>query len=271
MYNDLFTIGKFTVHGYGLMIGIGVILCYIMAEFRARRKGLDHERIFMLTIFCLIFGAIGSKVLYILTNLKNIIADPSVLLNFSDGWVLYGGIIGGIFGGWLYCRIKKMNFLDYFDIAIPSVALAQGFGRIGCFLAGCCYGNETTSAFSVTFHNSDFAPNDVPLIPTQLMSSAFDFLLCLLLIFIAAKFVKRGLVCGTYMLVYSVGRFILEFFRGDMARGHIGVLSTSQFIAIFIFIAGLIVVFLSAKGKFGERNSEKVSKESVEANETDGI
>ncbi len=253
------------------MIGIGVILAYIMAEIRAKKKGLNHDRIFMLTIFCLIFGAIGSKVLFVLTNLENVIADPASLLNLSDGWVLYGGIIGGIFGGWLYCRIKKMNFLDYFDIAIPSVALAQGFGRIGCFLAGCCYGNETDSAFSVTFHNSDFAPNDIPLIPTQLMSSAFDFALCLILIFVASKMIKRGIVCGTYMTLYSIGRFIIEFFRGDLQRGHVGVLSTSQFIAIFICLAGVIVTILSLKGKFGERNTQANPEGSVETNETDEV
>ena len=93
----------------------------------------------------------------------------------SDGFVVYGGIIGGIFAGWLYCRIKKLKFLAYFDLMMPSIALAQGFGRIGCFLAGCCYGKETSGPLAVTFTSSDFAPNNIPLIPTQIYSSILDF------------------------------------------------------------------------------------------------
>ena len=77
--------------------------------------------------------------------------------------------------GWLYCRIKKLKFLEYFDLMMPSIALAQGFGRIGCFLAGCCYGKETSGPLAVTFTNSDFAPNNVALIPTQILFRFFGF------------------------------------------------------------------------------------------------
>ena len=65
----------------------------------------------------------------------------------SSGFVVFGGIIGGILTGFLYCRIKGLIFFKYADVILPSVALAQGFGRIGCFLAGCCYGKETESFF----------------------------------------------------------------------------------------------------------------------------
>ena len=99
---------------------------------------------------------------------KRQVQDPHYILDtISDGFVVYGGIIGGILAGCLYCYIKKTDFWKYFDLVMPSVALAQGFGRIGCLLAGCCYGRETNSIFSITFQNSDFAPNHVALIPTQ--------------------------------------------------------------------------------------------------------
>ncbi len=145
MYNDLLTIGPLTIHGYGLMTAIGIIAAYFSAEYRAKKKGLQPERIFGLVVCCVVLGYLCSKLLYIITILPDLIANPDIFLSsLADGWVVYGGILGGILGGWLYCRWKKLETWKYFDLGLASVALAQGFGRIGCFLAGCCYGAETS-------------------------------------------------------------------------------------------------------------------------------
>ncbi len=243
MKNDLFTIGPLTVHGYGLMIAIGVIAAYTVAEKRAKKKGLNQDLIFNLTIWCLIGGILGAKLLYYLTQLKAILRDPSLLLDVSQGFVVYGGIIGGILTGYLFTRKHKLNFLEYFDLVMPSIALAQGFGRLGCLLAGCCYGEETSSAFHLIFKDSDYAPNGIQLIPTQPISSALNFLNFFALILIAKRTKAHGQVAGFYLTFYSAGRFILEFFRGDLERGEIGALSTSQFISIFTFLAGTLIIF----------------------------
>lgn len=177
MKNELLSIGPFTIYGYGLMIGIGIIAAYLTAESRAKKLKLDPDKIFGLVIWCLIFGYLGSKILFCITVIDKIIADPAYILHsLQNGWVVYGGLIGGIIGGCLYCRHKKVNFMSYFDLAVPSVALAQGFGRIGCFLAGCCYGRPTDGPLGITFTHSDFAPNGVSLIPTQEISSLLNFL-----------------------------------------------------------------------------------------------
>ena len=137
MKNELLTIGPVTIHGYGLMIGIGVIAAYLTAEYRARKLKLDADQVFSLVIWCLVFGGLGSKLLFCLTQLDTILADPSYLLHsLANGWVVYGGLIGGVLGGFLFCRHKKINFLSYFVLSLPSVALDRGFGRIGCFPAG---------------------------------------------------------------------------------------------------------------------------------------
>lgn len=120
-------------------------------------------------------GFSGSKLLYFITNIKNIVENPDIMRHLADGWVVYGGIIGGILSAMLYSRIKGLKFLAYFDMLIPSVALAQGFGRIGCFLAGCCYGKETDGFLGIVFHESKYAPNGIRLLPTQLISSGLDF------------------------------------------------------------------------------------------------
>ena len=242
MKNELFSIGPFTVYGYGLMIAIGILAAYVTAEYRAKKYGLDPDKIFYLVIWAVVGGFAGAKVLYFLTRLKDIMENPRVLLDLADGFVVYGGIIGGIFSAMAYCKIKKMPFLKYFDLVMPSVALAQGFGRIGCFLAGCCYGRETDSALGIVFHNSSYAPNDVKLLPTQLISSGLDFLLCAVLILLDRKKKGDGQIAGAYLVLYSIGRFILEFYRGDLIRGNVGALTTSQFIAIFVAMAGVVMI-----------------------------
>ena len=191
MKNELLTIGPFTVYGYGLMIAIGIVAGCLTAEYRARKQGLDSDQIFPMILWCLFGGFLCAKLLFWITEWKSIIQDPGFMMEtLSSGFVVFGGIIGGILTGLVYCRIRKLVFFKYADVILPSVALAQGFGRIGCFLAGCCYGKETESVFSVVFQDSVYAPNHVALIPTQLYSSGLDFLHFLLLLLIARN--KKG-------------------------------------------------------------------------------
>lgn len=250
MHNELLKIGNITIYGYGLMIAIGVILAYLVAEYRAKKRDLDSDPIFYIVIFSVIFGFLGAKLLYYITVLDEIIANPSLLTtSFSDGFVVYGGILAGILAAYIYCKIKKLHFLSYLDIAVPSVALAQGFGRIGCFLAGCCYGCESDLPIAVTFKNSNYAPNGVALFPSQLVSSAFDFIHFFVLCALARQNKTAGKIGAFYLIFYSIGRFMIEFFRGDLERGSVGSLSTSQFISIFVAIAGIIMlVVLQKKG-----------------------
>lgn len=242
MFNEIH-IGPLTLYMYGIMTAVGILSAYFLADHRAVKKHLDDSKIPGLILWCCIFGYLGSKLLYLLTILPDLIRDPSLFLtSIQNGWVIYGGILGGIFGGWLYCRRKTLPSWKYFDIGLEAVALAQGFGRIGCFCAGCCYGVQTDSSIGIVFHNSKYAPNGVPLFPTQLMSSVFDFLLCLFLVYYDDyKKKNAGEATGLYLILYSAGRFVIEFFRGDLARGSIGMLSTSQFIAIFVAAAGVII------------------------------
>lgn len=240
MRNELLTIGPFTIYGYGFMIAMGILAAYFTAEYRAKKYGLPYEHVFPLVIWCVLGGFAGAKVLFWLTEFRTVAADPAFLIrSLSDGFVVYGGILGGILSGYIYCRRKRIDFLKFFDLLIPSVALAQGFGRIGCLLAGCCYGKETNGIFAITFHHSDFAPNNVPLIPTQIYSSVLDFLHFFLLVYITKHKKADGQVAAVYLVCYSIGRFVLEFFRGDLERGNVGALSTSQFISLFTAAAGI--------------------------------
>ncbi len=250
MYNELISIGPVTIYGYGLMIAIGIIAAYFNTERLAKKAGLDPNPVFGILVIGVGCGLVGAKLLYWITMFDKIIANPKLLLDIGNGFVVYGGVIAGILTAALYCKKKGLVFLQYLDCAAPSIALAQGFGRIGCFLAGCCYGMEVDCPISVTFTDSAYAPNNVPLLPTQLLSSGFDFLHFALLCVLFKKNKQPGKIGAFYLVFYSIGRFVIEFFRGDLGRGSVGTLSTSQFISVFVALAGVaMIVLLSRKGE----------------------
>ena len=237
----LFKIFGLEIYGYGLMIAIGILVAIAIFTKRAKVKGYDEDSAFNMIIAAVIGGITGGKVLYIITEFKSIIKEPSIIFkDFGLGFVIYGAIMGGALAVYIYCKIKHWSMLEISDLLIPAVAIAQGFGRIGCFLAGCCYGAETTSPLSVVFPEEGLAPAGVHLHPTQLYSSAFDFLLGLFLLWYYKKTNKKGRTLSLYLILYSTGRFLVEFIRND-PRGNVGVLSTSQFIAIFTLLLGLVI------------------------------
>jgi len=178
-------------------------------------------------------------------------------------------------GGFLYCTKKKVSFVSYLDLVVPSIALAQGFGRIGCFMAGCCYGRPTDSFIGITFHNSLYAPNNRALIPTQLLSAAGDFIIMGILLVLDKKVKKKGVLAGIYMVLYSIGRFVIEFFRND-PRGTIFGLSTSQFFGIIALIIGIVVIIAGNKANIARPSLDnpeeaKETKEDSEASDKDEV
>lgn len=254
MCHNILTLGPITIQGYGLMIGLGVIAALIMGDYRAKRRGLNSDAIYGMTLFAVVLGFAAAKVLFILTQWEHFIQDPLHFIS-GEGFVVFGGIIGAIVTLYVYCKVKKLDLLTYLDLMVPSVAFAQALGRIGCFLAGCCYGQPTDLIIGVTFKDSPFAPNGIRLLPTQLFMSLGDFVLMAILLFYCRKERMRGRASALYLMLYSVGRFVLEFFRGD-ERGAVGVFSTSQFIGIFMALAGA-VAFWVVLPRLAKRQEEK--------------
>lgn len=247
MYNDLFSIGPISIHTYGVMIAIGVLAALFTGEARAKKRDMNADVLYPMTFLCVVLGFCAAKVLFCIVEWKNFIQNPLSVLN-NSGFVVYGGILGGVLTAYVYCRIKKLSFVDYFDLMLPSVALAQGFGRLGCFFAGCCYGRETDSFIGIVFSHSDYAPNGVKLIPTQLFSSAGMFIISGILFWYGRKKREKAKVGALYLILYSIGRFTIEFFRNDY-RGEVGIFSTSQFISFFILALGFILFFRKQKSE----------------------
>jgi phosphatidylglycerol:prolipoprotein diacylglycerol transferase len=257
----LFEVFGIPIYGYGTMIAIGICAALILVSYRAKKRNYDEDSILNMSILAIILGILGGKLLYIITEIKSIIADPSLLKDVGSGFVIYGAIIGGAIGVYIYCKRKKWGVLNIFDLAIPSIPLAQGFGRIGCFLAGCCYGKATNMTIGVEFKNSPFVEAGQHLHPTQIYSSIFDFCLAFFLLWYDRKERKQGRVFSLYVIIYSIGRFLVEFLRDD-PRGNIGILSTSQFISVFTLIIGITFYNVS---KFKKMRTKEISSEITEA------
>lgn len=241
MKNDLFSIGGLTIHGYGLMIGIGILCCVFLGIYRAKKASMNAEAVVDIALIGIICGFAGAKLLYIIVEFRRFVKDPLEVVG-TEGFVVYGGIMAGVLSAIVYCRRKNLVFMDYFNLVAPCIALAQGFGRIGCFLAGCCYGRETDSFLGVQFPQGSLAPSGVKLLPTQLFSSAGDFLIVLVLLIYDKKKPKSGNTGALYLLLYGVGRFVIECFRAD-ERGAVGILSTSQLISVFVTAAAVFLLF----------------------------
>ncbi|MBU3100775.1 MULTISPECIES: prolipoprotein diacylglyceryl transferase [Clostridium] len=236
----LFEFSFVKIYGYGLMIMIGILSALCLLSYRSKKEQYNEDNVWDMAILTIICGVIGGKVMYIITDIKEVLQNPSVLKNIGNGFVIYGAILGGILGIYIYSKKKAWNTLSVLDLLVPSLPLAQGFGRIGCFLAGCCYGKVTSLPIGVEFKNSPFAPANVFLIPTQIFSSIFDFMLALFLLWYDRRERKKGRLFSLYLIIYSVGRFLIEFLRGD-PRGSVSILSTSQFISLFVLIIGILL------------------------------
>ena len=260
MHNDLLTIGKFTLHGYSVMIAIGFLVAMGLCLWRAKKENKNSDIITDYAMIAVICGFLGGKILYLIVNFKVLLANPKSMLGIPQvfsGFVVYGGIIGGAVALLIYSKIKKADFLEYMDFMLPYIAIVQGFGRIGCFLAGCCYGAPTDSFLGVVFPQGSIAPPGIKLWPTQLFSSAGDFVIAAILIALSYKIKKKGNITALYIILYSIGRFAVEFFRAD-ARGGVGPFSTSQFISLILLpVAIAFIIFINKDVLFKSKESKE--------------
>jgi len=157
--------------------------------------------------------------------------------------VFYGGLIGALVGFFVMIKFFGLKSEEYMPYMIPCIPLVHGFGRIGCHLVGCCYGKPASSHFAVTYKDSLYAPNGVGLIPVQIMEAVFVFILFIALLVMGFKDRLKGFILPTYLVLYSLFRFVIEFQRGDELRGIWGPFSTSQWISIVVFGIGVGLTF----------------------------
>lgn len=241
------------IQTYGLLMVAAFVVSTLISLARGKNRGLKKIDIFYMLTYLLLFGLIGSKLLYWLTVLPDFIADFGML--FTDtkafintyvrsGLVYYGGFIGAFFGGFLYCRQNDLRFSPFVNVFVPVLPIAHAIGRVGCFCAGCCYGRQS-DVCGVVFPDSAVAR-----LPVQLYEAGANLIIAGILFAIANKKQKRPVALGWYSIMYAVVRFGLEYLRADEIRGFILGLSTSQFISVLILLCG-VALLIFEKPIFG--------------------
>jgi len=256
MHPILIRIGPLAIPSYGAFFALGIVVGMLVLLRLTGKEKFERTTIIDLVFYTLLCGLLGAKLLLLITNLRHYLAHPAELKYLLvSGGTFYGGLIcGGLSAFWLI-RKHKLDFPRLADCLAPAVALAHFFGRVGCFLAGCCYGRPAESfPLAATFTSTEAwqntgCPLHVPLYPTQLFEAVANLLNFLFLFLLFRRRSYKGQVFAFYILNYSIIRFMLEYLRGDPDRGFIfgGLenpflsISTSQFISLL----GLVLaVFL---------------------------
>nr|HID58257.1 prolipoprotein diacylglyceryl transferase [Desulfobacterales bacterium] len=247
MYPILFQIGPFVIHTYGVFVAAGFLLGIDLAIRRARPAGMDTNRILDLSFYLLISTIAGARLLYILINPEIFRKDPMEMFRiWHGGLVFYGGFILTFFTFFFYVRKHRLDLWKTADVFAPSIAIGQAVGRIGCFFAGCCYGKECSLPWAVTFTRFEsLAPKGIPLHPTQLYSSLNAFGIFLILVGLHRIQRFPGQIFWTYVLLYTITRFGIEFFRGDFRGIFVfGIFSISQVISILGFVLSIVMLMI---------------------------
>ncbi len=246
-------LGPITLHTYGVLLAIGMVFALWVVGREATKLGLDAARVTDLAIYVLIAGLIGAKLLLIVVEWRFYWAHPSDLWAvLRSGGVFYGGLLGAMPVAWYYARRFALDGWTTADVLAPGVVLGQAIGRLGCLAAGCCHGRIASVPWAVTFkdpyaYREVGTPLDVPLHPTQVYESLACFAIFGVLLYLLPRRRFRGQVLAAYVALYSVARFLIEFYRGDAVRGSVKLfgglqLYTSQLIALVLLLALIALV-----------------------------
>jgi phosphatidylglycerol:prolipoprotein diacylglycerol transferase len=265
---------RLPIHTYGLLIASAFLVGIWLAQREARRRGQDGERIADLAFWILVAALVGSRVYFILVNWGDYFGAgralvstplgriPRILAVWEGGLVFYGGFIGAALTAWWYMRRHRMAFLPHADTLIPSVAFGHFLGRLGCFAAGCCWGEVAHGhlpwaarfppgslaydTFASRAHPAEFLAADgastLPLHPVQLYESFGELAIFLVLVLLVRPRKRfHGQVLATWLLLYAVLRTVVELFRGDVERGVVAGLGVGQWTSLVIFAAGAAI------------------------------
>ena len=279
MYSELFRIPglDWPIHGYGLMIVIGFLLAASLANREARRRGLP-DFVFDMGFVMLFCGIMGGRLFYYIQFYQEQFSHRSFLAFFKiweGGLVFYGGGIGGFLGALLYLRSKRFPMAECLDTTAPFVPIGMGFGRLGCLLNGCCYGKICSGDFifglsfpaeSEVFKaqvRENLVPGDglapFPVYPVQLYEAAYDFLLFALLLWYSRSPAPRMTVFPLLFVLYGIGRFSLEFLRGDNAGVFLNltISQTISLVMVAVFFPLFIYLWKKSLGEAARLETEK--------------
>jgi phosphatidylglycerol:prolipoprotein diacylglycerol transferase len=257
MYPVLVRIGPLTIHTYGFLVALGVGLGLWFLYFQSKKQGLDAPRIVDAGFYIILISLLGAKLILFVGNFSYYTDYPGELLSLArSGGVFQGGLVFGVIFALWYFRRRRIPTWKVADLVGPALALGHGFGRIGCFMAGCCYGRDCAMPLGVVFesqyaHDLTGLPLGKALYPVQLFESGLNFLNFLILYLILRRRTFDGQVFSFYIMNYSLIRFFTEYFRGDHQESSFLIsggspflsLTVPQLFCVFGLAAGLLLHF----------------------------
>ena len=293
MYPIAFHIGSFAVHWYGIFIGIGFLASFCLLLKLKHYANLTTDQIYNISMIALFAGVIGARAFYVVQFWDQFSGRGLLaILNVHEGGlVFYGGFILAFIAECVYAKWptvrrllgmkekqpaggseprKDISILALLDVLGPAMALAHAFGRVSCFMQGCCFGRPAPQGFpfAVCFPENSPAAfrypslltgGSEPVFPVQLFESAGNILMCAVLLLLLRKRKYVGTIGGVYLILYGVMRFLIEFMRGDHTDSILG-LTPSQFIAVAIAIPAGVIIFCVSRAR-GRKQEKKQTPE----------
>jgi phosphatidylglycerol:prolipoprotein diacylglycerol transferase len=256
MHPDFFSLGPFSIHTYGVMMALGFLAGLGNWIVLGRREGHSAQFCTDLMFWVMVSGIAGARTAYVLENWQSYAEAPMTIFRVDQGGLIfYGGLVASGVAIAIFARRHRLGLASLFDFALTSVPLAHALGRVGCFLNGCCYGGLASSGgCGVQFPKTSIpwvaqvnegligseASSSLAVHPVQLYEAGFNVLVYGLMVWMFRRRLRPGMLMAVYLMLYAVGRFTLEYWRGDRGeRLAVGFLSIGQFVSVLAFILGL--------------------------------
>lgn len=247
-----FSIFGIDVMWYGVLMATGMILGTLLALKEAKRVGIKEDDVLDLAIVAIPIGLLGARLYYVLFNLDFYLKNPTQILNFrGGGMAIHGALIAGILTGYIFTKIKKINFFKMADAVLIGMPLAQAIGRWGNFINGEAHGGPTNLPWAIVVNGQSVHP-------TFLYESIWDFGIFVFLWLFRKKKQYEGQILVYYITLYSLGRFFIEGLRTDSLM--IGPLRMAQLISLVGVIGGIIAhIYLSKRNKINNETNIEIN------------
>lgn len=280
MYPILYQFSEtFAIKSYGVAIALAFLVAILLATWRAKKEGLKANDFLDIGFIIIISAIVGSRLFYVLFNLNYYIENPAAIFQvWQGGLVFYGGLALAVLGAMLYMKYRKIPIMYASDMIAPSVALGYAITRIGCFLNGCCYGKETTwftgvygwkegtgaamhtaSLFFTKLFSGEAMPEVIKLHPTQLYASGINLIIFFVLFLLWSKRKFDGMIFWLYIMMYSVYRLVIEFFRGDNQPLLLD-LTVPQIMSVVLLICAVVAFIVGYKNSPLHRDNKLVKR-----------
>lgn len=233
--------GPITLHSWGTVVAIAFALSLYLMYRDAKRVGIEQSKILDFGLLALILALVGARLIYVLFDLKTYLSSPVQILYLQQGGLsIHGALLGGLIAGIIFAKINKISFFELADLTAPFIILGQAIGRIGCFLAGICYGKVTTLPWAMQFVTVPGTRH-----PTQLYESALDFIIFVFLWSYRKKKRFEGQLFLIYIMAYSAARGIVESLRDDMQLA--GPVTFAQITGIILILGAGIIYLIKSR------------------------